>query len=171
MYDDPKVFTLTKTKSKQEYIPVGCVPSAAVAVSGGQPEWGVCRAGGCLPRGFCRGVYTPWTQMETTPWTQRQIPPGPRGRYPSGPRGRHPPPGTESQTRCKNITFPQLLLRTVAIERPCSDEQLWAWQAHDTGHHYLPSHRGLNPVSLASPCCWVHLRMAGPLMTYPGSQS
>ena len=37
-----------KLKKKQECIPVGCVPSAAVAVSG----WGEClpRGGGCLPR-------------------------------------------------------------------------------------------------------------------------
>ena len=36
----------TKKQKKQQCIPVGCVPSAAVAVSGGR---GVCQ-GGCLPR-------------------------------------------------------------------------------------------------------------------------
>ena len=36
----------------QECIPVGCVPSAAVAVPGGE---GVCPVGGCLPRGCLPG--------------------------------------------------------------------------------------------------------------------
>ena len=54
--------------SKQECIPVGCVPSAAVAFSGvGRgclPEGGVCLRGDV----YLRGVYTP---------------PGSRGRSPS----------------------------------------------------------------------------------------
>ena len=49
---------------KQECIPVGCVPSAVVAIGGGylpggcQPRGGVC-LGGCLPRGVSTwgGVY------------------------------------------------------------------------------------------------------------------
>ena len=39
------IFTQKKKYSKQECIPVGCLPSAAVAV------WGVSVQGGCLPRG------------------------------------------------------------------------------------------------------------------------
>ena len=82
-----------QTYNKQECIPTGCVPSAAVAISwgGGLPGRGVsaCQkrvsARGCLPdRGGClpcRGVYT------------------------SPPRGQ-----TDAY---ENITFPQLLLRTV----------------------------------------------------------
>ena len=43
---------------KQECIPVGCVPSAAVAVPGGVCLGGVCLIGGvCLPRGVsAKGV-------------------------------------------------------------------------------------------------------------------
>ena len=62
--------------NKQECIPVGCVPSAAVAVC----------LGGCLPRGCLpRGTYTsPCGQTDT----------------------------------CVNITFLQLLLRTVKMLSP-----------------------------------------------------
>ena len=42
-----------KSKTKQECIPVGCVPSATVAVSGGSATWGV--RGGLL-QGERRGV-------------------------------------------------------------------------------------------------------------------
>ena len=66
---------------QQECIPVGCVPSAAVASPG---EGGIC-PGGCLPRScVCPG-------------------------------GVHHPPVNRISDRCKNITFPQLLLRTVII--------------------------------------------------------
>ena len=71
---------------QQECIPVGCVPSAAITISGG----GVClgaQGGG----GICV------SQQSTG-----QTPP--------------PPLWTEFLTRaCESITFPQLLLRTVKI--------------------------------------------------------
>ena len=57
---------------QQECIPVGCVPSAAVTVSGGWVSRGVC---------VCPG-------------------------------GVHPPVNRITD-RCKNITFPQLRLRTI----------------------------------------------------------
>ena len=44
------VLSVQTTSVKQECIPVGCVPSAAVAIWGG----GVCPGSGCLPgRGVC----------------------------------------------------------------------------------------------------------------------
>ena len=46
--------TLT-THSLQEYIPVGCVPFAAVAVGEGGLLEG-CLPGGCLSGGVCPGV-------------------------------------------------------------------------------------------------------------------
>ena len=73
---------------EQECIPVGCVPSAAVAV-----YWG------CLPgRGVSAG-----------------------GVYPSMHWGRHLPPMDRTTDRCKNITFPQLRLRTVIHVRGTED--------------------------------------------------
>ena len=82
-----------KLTEKRECIPVGCVPSAAVAMSGGGclPK-GVsargCLPGRCLPGGGVSakgrwGVYSPrlWTEFLTH--------------------------------ACVNITFPQLLLQTV----------------------------------------------------------
>ena len=73
---------------RQECIPIGCLPSAAVAVSGR-----VSSIGGCLPRVVCLGkVYTP------------------------GPRGRHPHPVDRMTDTCESITFPQLLLLTVKIK-------------------------------------------------------
>ena len=44
--------------SRQEFIPVGCVPSAAVAVTGGSGVsvcQGVCLPRPCLPGGVCPG--------------------------------------------------------------------------------------------------------------------
>ena len=84
---------------QQESIPVGCVPSAAVAVC-----WGVCSRG-CLPRGeSARGVSAQGARL---PW----------GCLPGGVSQhalRQTPLWTEWLTdRCKNITFPQLRLRTV----------------------------------------------------------
>ena len=52
--------SLPKPNDKQESIPVGCVPSAAVAVSGGGVCLGVCPAG--------PGVHLPlpmWTEFLT----------------------------------------------------------------------------------------------------------
>ena len=83
---------------EQEYIPVGCVLSAVVAVAGVwwvcwclSGGWGVCLEGcqprGCLPNGgSARGMYT------------------------------SPNPVIRITDRCKNITFPQLCLRTVKIQ-------------------------------------------------------
>ena len=68
-----------KKLSKQECIPVGCVPSAAVAVcSGGGEgvpapgggEGGVC-SGGCLVPG--RGVVSQHALRQTPLWTDRQV--------------------------------------------------------------------------------------------------
>ena len=84
----------------QECIPVGCVPSAAVAILGG----GFCLWGGglpareeCLPARGClprRGVCLPWG---------------------SGCQGGCTPPHSGKTDTCENITFPQLLLRTVKM--------------------------------------------------------
>ena len=63
--------------NKQECIPVGCVPSAAVAVSGGR---GVCPGGRCLQRGC---IPPRPRDRHPLPKTQRQTPPGPRGRHTS----------------------------------------------------------------------------------------
>ena len=96
-----------KYYSVQECIPVGCVPSAVVAVL----EGGVC-LGGCLPR---RGVFTQGGGVY----------PG-RGCLPregvSAQRGGvsaqgavHLPPVIRIANRCKNITFPQFRLLAVII--------------------------------------------------------
>ena len=82
-----------KKKRWQKCIPVGCVPSAAVAVGGGG-AWG-CLPGGCLPGGYLPGGWLPrgclprrctpsCNQEADTPCTQRQTPPtfGPRGDTP-----------------------------------------------------------------------------------------
>ena len=53
----------TEDFGKKECIPVGCVPSAAVAISGGFATGGVSAWAGCLPR----GVYT------SLPWTDRHL--------------------------------------------------------------------------------------------------
>ena len=91
----------SKLTTQQECIPVECVPSAAVALLGG------CLPGACLPR-----VVSTWGYL-------------PRGVYGWGylPRGCLSGRGgvwTEFFTHaCENITFPQLLLRTLKTE-PCS---------------------------------------------------
>ena len=109
------VLAITRANGKeqeQECIPVGCILSAAVAMSipacTGQGWWGVsqhalgrgglsaqsgvsaqgCPPGGCLPR---RRVYVSQHALKQTP----------------------PPPVNRITDRCKNITFPQLRLRTV----------------------------------------------------------
>ena len=70
---------------KQECIPVGCVSSATVAVMGGCLPGG---GGGCLPGRVC---------------------------LPGGGVSDTPLPVNRITDRCKDITFPQLLLRTVNI--------------------------------------------------------
>ena len=62
-------YTGTRTKSgihiyQQECIPVGCVPSAAVAIGGGGCLPGGCLPGGCLPGGGgCLADTTPLNRM------------------------------------------------------------------------------------------------------------
>ena len=93
---------------EQECIPVGCVPSAAVAVSasgpGGVSLWS---RGRCLPLVLRGGVYTP-------PWTD--IPPGQTPPLPSACWDTHPTVDRMADAR-ENITFTQLLLRTVKMEQ------------------------------------------------------
>ena len=57
---------------KQESIPVGCVPSAAVAVRVGcLPGGGVCPGQGGLPRGICPGDVSQHALRQTPPpWTE-----------------------------------------------------------------------------------------------------
>ena len=88
----------SKYNSIQECIPVGCIPSAAVAVF----FWG----GGCLPRGCLPGGGLPGGGVCLGGCLPR--------------RGVHPlPPVDRIDTRLthawENITLPQLLLRTVTI--------------------------------------------------------
>ena len=73
-------------KIKQECIPVGCVPPAAVAVPGGAPP--------CTP-----------------PGTRHPHPPDqapPREQAPPLPREQVPPPVDRITDACENITLPQL---------------------------------------------------------------
>ena len=85
-----------KIKPKEECIPVGCVPSAAVAVGGRGGETGVC-LGGCLPRGVVSAGEG----------------------CPLGGGGSCLPRSVQNVDRLtdvyENITFPQLLLRTLKI--------------------------------------------------------
>ena len=83
---------------KQECIPVGCVPSTAVAVS--------------------PAMHTP-SHAPTLP----HMPPPPATHATPCPHHAHPchahppPPPVERMTdACENITFPQLLLRTLIIK-------------------------------------------------------
>ena len=89
-----------ETLEQQECIPVGCVLSAAVAISG---KGGCLPGRGCLPGGggVCPGVcvcFGGCLPRECTPlWGQTDT--------------------------CENITFPQLLLRTVItvhLEKSCN---------------------------------------------------
>ena len=87
------------TKLSQECIPVGCVPSAAVAVSGGRgvcPEggWGVCPGGG----GVCPGGLSGWGGCLARGCTASL-------------------PVERMTDACENITFPQLMLQMV-IKQP-----------------------------------------------------
>ena len=94
---------------QQECIPVGCVPSAAITISGGVCLGAQGRGGMCV------------SQQSTG-----QTPPP-------------PPLWTEFLTHaCENITFPQLLLRTVKIVK--DSEVGW----------------GTRPLKLLHHCClWV----------------
>ena len=79
---------------EQECILIGCVPYA----------------GGCLP--LVRGVC-----LQTPPWADPSVQPLPLDRHPPCPVHAGvtapPPPVNRIPDRRKNITFPQLLLRTI----------------------------------------------------------
>ena len=103
--NDIKVMIFTmNTNNKQECIPVGCVPSTAMAVYGGCP--------GEMSRGKCPGVFLSRVCVcvchRVCVWTGGVS----RGcvRGVSGEGVNNSPSG---QNSCENITFPQLLLRTV----------------------------------------------------------
>ena len=82
---------------KQECIPVGCVPSAVVAVLG----WGVCLGRRCLPLGDSASEVSTWGCL-------------PGGVLHLDPEADTSTLWTEFLTHaCENITFLQLLLRTV----------------------------------------------------------
>ena len=104
---------LFNCSTEQECIPVGCIPSAAVAIC-----WG-----GCLPRGLsarggvcpggggvCPGGICPGRGCLSRGVSPVGVCPG--GVYPSMHWGRHPPVDRMTD-RCKNITFPQVHLCTV----------------------------------------------------------
>ena len=92
---------LNRFTISQECIPVGCVPSATVAFSGGVCLGGVC-PGRCLPREG--GVYPGGVCPRCLP----------RGGCLRGGL-EYTPPVNRMTDRCKNITFPQLRLWTVQI--------------------------------------------------------
>ena len=73
----------------QECIPVGCVPSAAVAVCWGGVSARGCLPGGCLPGGVCLEGVCP-------------------GGLPKCMLGYTPPPVNRMTDVCENITFLQL---------------------------------------------------------------
>ena len=102
------IFEKLRHSSKQECIPVGCVPSATVAICRGVPALGGCLFwGGCLLQGVpalggacSRGCLVQGVSAPRGWW------------YPSMHSGR--PPVNRMTDRCKNITF-ATLLRTVMI--------------------------------------------------------
>ena len=104
---------------KQECIPVGCVLSAAVA-TGGSARGCVCPGEGCQPgRVSARGVSAKGCLCQGVS-TRGCLPgeclPGGGVVYPVHAGIHTTPLWTEWLTdRCKNITFPQLRLRTVKI--------------------------------------------------------
>ena len=98
---------------KQECIPVGCVPPAAVAVLGGlhqTPRWEQTTPLDQAPpmtrhpTGTRHPPRAGTFQEQASPW--EQAPPTPRSRHPL-------PPVNRITDTCKNITFPQLHLRAV----------------------------------------------------------
>ena len=99
------------------------VSARRVCVQGGgvwSGERGVCVQGVsarrvCVSRGFARGCKPPDLEENTPPL---------RGRHPEDPEADNnacwdtPPPPRGQTDTCKNITFPQLLLR--AVNMSCS---------------------------------------------------
>ena len=100
---------------RQECIPVGCVLSTAVAISGGVSAWGV-----SAQWGVCSGELSAWGSVYLgAVCAGGCLPTGmsARGCLPRGgvcPGGCTPPSCGQTDA-CENITFPQLLLRTVTI--------------------------------------------------------
>ena len=96
---------------QQECIPVGCVPSAAVAISPATYAW-------------------PLPCMPPLPYMPPAIP-APCGTHPlprMPPCHAHPQRG-QTDT-CKNITFPQLLLRTVKRQFYTNQVNSWFFSFH-----------------------------------------
>ena len=94
--------------------PGGCLPRGLSAW--GVSAWGGVWLGGVCPEGCLAGGVCPWGVCPGVCVPGVCLPRGgclPRGVYTPGPRGRHPQPVNRITDRCKNITFPQLLLRTV----------------------------------------------------------
>ena len=108
-FRDTKLDELNKIILKQECIPVGCVPSAAVAVppKGGLPQ--------CM-LGYHPSDQAPPPREQTLPWTKYPPRIDPREQTPphQTPQTRHPPVDRMTDT-CKNITF-ATSLRTVKIK-------------------------------------------------------
>ena len=111
-----------KHSNKQECIPVGCVPSAAVAVS---PATHASTGHTChplphmpptthAPYHTCPPPHMPpchaCTLCHTTPFTMH----GPLC-HAGPPFATHAPPMDRMTDTCENITFPQLLLQTVMM--------------------------------------------------------
>ena len=82
--------------NEQEYIPVGCLPPASMAISVGGVQVCVCVCVCVCPGVVSKGVY----------------PPEPAANTPCPIACWDTPPCGQTDT-CKNITFPQLLLRGV----------------------------------------------------------
>ena len=143
----------TKLKSKQECIPVGCVPSALAAVFLG----GVCLVrggglllGGLLPGGVCSWGGGGWGLVLGGSGPSRGLLPGGAWSWGvPGPRGggvcsqgclvpgvvsqhalRQTPPLSEQNDRCKNITF-ATSLRTVIILALPKPETIWKYTQND----------------------------------------
>ena len=94
---------------KQECIPVGCVPPAAVAVRGGLHQ-APSRADPQSRPPTGPGNTPDEAPPDQAPPTSRPPAPGNRHRLPGS---RPPPPVNRITDTCKNITFPQLRLRAV----------------------------------------------------------
>ena len=102
MTSNLEVFTGSKISVRQESIPVGCVPSTAVAARGGRvlPK-------GCASRGVCvcfPGLGVCFPGCVCVSWG------GGRGGgvYPSMHWVDTPPPENRMTDACENITLPQL---------------------------------------------------------------
>ena len=148
--------SLTKDKLvvKQECIRVGCIPSAAVAVSPARhacmPPCHVCphhtpRAMHALHHACPPATHAPPIPCKPPSATHAPLPCMP-------PSATHPPAVNRITDRCKNIAFPQLLLRTVTkLLTLCSREPLrgvsilrcvWGWGEETRGRGETPRRAG-----------------------------